>query len=82
MRSIRLPFIGVIGAMVVIGMIATIACQSSERTSEELVSGRPHSPEFSIQVADAAGEGTLEMSEFRLVDHADRPLVIYFSFVG
>lgn len=79
MRLIRLPFIG---AVVVIGMIATIACQSSERTSEELVSGRPPSPEFSIQVADAAGEGTLEMSEFRLVDHADRPLVIYFSFVG
>ncbi|MCH8816258.1 MAG: hypothetical protein IIC92_00765 [Chloroflexi bacterium] len=74
-----MPFIG---AVVVIGMIATIACQSSERTSEELVSGRPPSPEFSIQVADAVGEGTLEMSEFRLVDHADRPLVIYFSFVG
>ncbi|MCH8235918.1 MAG: hypothetical protein IIC29_07315 [Chloroflexi bacterium] len=79
MRLIRLPFIG---AVVVIGMIATIACQSSERTSEELVSGRPPSPEFPIQVADAVGEGTLEMSEFRLVDHADRPLVIYFSFVG
>ncbi len=79
MRSIRLS---VVGAAMAVGMIAAVACESSAGAGQELVSGRAPSPEFSIQVADAVGGGTLELSEFRLADHVGQPLVIYFSFVG
>lgn len=66
MRSIRLPFTGL---LVAIGMIAAVACESSDGTGGELTSGRSQAPDFSIPVVRAAGADGFETGQFTLSEN-------------
>ena len=79
MRSIRLPFLG---AMVAIGLVATIACGTSGQSGQELTSERSLAPDFSIPVVRTTGADGFESGQFTLSEERGSPLVLYFSFPG
>ena len=72
----------VAGAVLALGMIAAIACESSIGTGGESAADRSPAPDFTIPVVRATGADGFETGQFTLSEERGRPFVLYFSFPG